>query len=77
MNRLPEVLDRRPPDVALGHPPELVAVARGADHLPQVDVHPVVARDQVTVVGLAVLQLDQHGVVLGRPQEGQGQHLGS
>ena len=58
------------PDVALGHPPELVAVPRGADHFPQVNVHPVVARDQVTVVGLAVFELDQHGVVLGRPQEG-------
>ena len=75
MNHLPEVLDRRPPDVALWHPPELVAVARGADHLSQVDVHPVVARDQVTVVGLAILELHQHGMVLGRPQEGQGQHL--
>ena len=63
------------PDVALGHPPELVAVPRGADHFPQVNVHPVVARDQMAVVGFAVFELHQHWVVLGRPQERERQHL--
>ena len=73
----PEVLDGAASDVALGHPPELVAVPAGADHLPQVDVHPVVAAHQVPVVSLTVLELHQHGVILCGPKERQGQHLGS
>ena len=32
--------------------------------LSQVDVHPVVTGDKVAVVGLPILQLDQHRVVL-------------
>lgn len=64
-----QVLDGAAADVALGHPPELVPVPGGADHLPQVDVHPVVAADQVPVVRLPILQLHQHGVVLCRLQQ--------
>jgi len=46
-----------------------------ADHLPQVDVHPVVAADQVPVVCLPVLQLHQlqeTGVTGRRPSPGTG-----
>ena len=37
--------------------------------LSQVDVHPVVTGDQVAVVGLPILQLDQHWVVLRCAQQ--------
>ena len=37
--------------------------------LTQVDVHPIVAGDKVAVVGLPILQLDQHGVVLRSAQQ--------
>ena len=82
---LPEVLDVGSPDVALRHPPELVSVPACADHLwtreieatlglmstdlSQVDVHPVVTGDKVAVVGLPILQLDQHRVVLRSAQQ--------
>lgn len=59
-----EVLYRAAANVALGHPPELVAVSWRADHLSQVDVHPIVARYQVSVVRFSILQLYQHRVVL-------------
>ena len=42
--------------------------------LSQVDVHPVVTGDKVAVVGLPILQLDQHRVVLRSAQQWQGQH---
>ena len=64
-----EVLDGAAADVALGHPPELVPVPAGADHLPEVDVHPVVAAHQVPVVCLPILELHQHGMVLSSPEE--------
>ena len=37
--------------------------------LSQVDVHPVVTGDKVAVVGLPILQLDQHRVVLRSAQQ--------
>ena len=45
--------------------------------LPEVDVHPVVAGHEVAVVGLPVLELHEHGVVLGRAEQGQRQHGGA
>lgn len=57
--RYSQVLDHRAANVALVHSPEPVAVSRRADHLAQIDVHPVVTAHQVTVVRLAVLQFDQ------------------
>ena len=39
------------------------------DNLLQRQVHPGIALDQMTVERLAVLQLDQHGVALGRIQQ--------
>ena len=53
-----EILDGAAPDVTLRHPPELVSVPAGADHLPQVDVHPVVAGHEVSVVCLTILQFN-------------------
>lgn len=49
-----QILDGAAADIALGHPPELVAVPRRANHLSQVDVHPVIAAHQVTVVRFTV-----------------------
>lgn len=62
-----EVLNRAAADVALRHAPELVAIPGRADNLSEVDVHPVVAADKVAVVCLAVLELHEHRVILGRP----------
>ena len=42
--------------------------------LSQVDVHPVVTGDKVAVVGLPILQLDQHWVVLRSAQQRKRQH---
>ena len=70
-----EVLDGRASDVNFRHPPEPIAVSGRADDLPQVDVHPVVARHQVAVVRFAVLQLHQHRVVLGSAQQRQRKHF--
>ena len=42
------------------------------DHLLQRQVHPRIAVDKVAVEGLAVLQLDEHGVALGRVKEAEG-----
>lgn len=38
----------------------------GLDNFFQGEVHPRVAVDEVAVQGLAVLELDEHGVPLGR-----------
>lgn len=43
------------------------------DHFSERQVHPSVAHDQVSVERLPVLQLDQHGMALGRVQQAEGQ----
>lgn len=53
-------------NVDFGHPPEAVAVLGRADDLSQLNVHPVVALYEVAIVRLAVLQLNEHGVILCR-----------
>ena len=72
--RYPQVLDVVAPNDELGQLPEAVAVTRGADHVAEADVHPVVAADKVAVVGLAILELDEHRVPLRRSQERERQH---
>lgn len=69
-----EVLDIDAADVHLGHPPEAVTVLAGANDLAKLDVHPVVTLNEVAIVRLAVLQLHEHRVVLGRTKERQWQH---
>lgn len=54
-----QVLDGAASDVALRHPPELVPIPGRADHLPQVNVHPVVTAHQVPIVRLSILELHQ------------------
>ena len=39
------------------------------------DVHPRVAVHQVPIVGLAVLELHEHGMPLGGLEEREGKHL--
>ena len=63
-----QVLDVAAGDVALGHQPEFVPVPGLADHLPQVDVHPVVAAHQMPIVRLPVFELHQQRVILSRFQ---------
>ena len=58
-------------------PCNTTAQVGSSTRLPEVDVHPVVAGHEVAVVGLPVLQLHEHGVVLGRAQQGQRQHVGA
>ena len=72
--RYPQVLDVVAPNDEFGQLPEAVAVTRGADHVAEADVHPVVAADKVAVVGLAILQLDEHRVPLRCSQERERQH---
>ena len=72
--RYPQVLDVIAPNDEFGQLPEAVAVTRGADHIAEADVHPVVAADKVAVVGLAILELDEHRVPLRRSQERERQH---
>ena len=72
--RYPQVLDVVAPNDEFGQLPEAVAVTRGADHIAEADVHPVVAADKVAVVGLAILELDEHRVPLRRSQERERQH---
>ena len=72
--RYPQVLDVVAPNDEFGQLPEAVAVARGADHVAEADVHPIVAADKVAVVGLAILELDEHRVPLRRSQERERQH---
>ena len=72
--RYPQVLDVVAPNDEFGQLPEAVAVTRGADHVAEADVHPVVAADKVAVVGLAILELDEHRVPLRRSQERERQH---
>lgn len=64
-----QILDGASSDVALRHPPELISIPRGADDFSQVDVHPVVTADQVTVVCLSILQLHQHWMILSSLQQ--------
>lgn len=45
----------------------------GLNDLLQRQVHPGVAHDQVAVEGLAVLELDEHGVALGRVEQAERQ----
>ena len=72
--RYPQVLDVIAPNDEFGQLPEAVAVTRGADHVAEADIHPVVAADKVAVVGLAILELDEHRVPLRRSQERERQH---
>lgn len=55
--------------VALWQPEELVAVGTCLDDFFEGEVHVGVALDQVAVEGLAVLELDEHGVALGGGEE--------
>lgn len=71
-----QVLNGAAANVALRHPPEFVPVPGRADHLAQVDVHPVVAAHQVPVVCLPVFELHQHWVILSRFQQRQGKLKG-
>ena len=81
-----QVLDSRAANVALVHTPEVIAIARGTDHLliviveilrnridfesyAELQIHPVVALDQMPVVSLAILQLHQHWVIDGGLQK--------
>ena len=57
--RYPQVLDVVAPNDEFGQLPEAVAVTRGADHIAEADVHPVVAADEVAVVRLAILELHE------------------
>ena len=54
-----QVLHCVSPQVDLRHPPELARVGARTDDLFQVHVHPVVARHEVTVIRLSVLQFDE------------------
>ena len=51
------------------------AVTHGAslNHLLQRQVHPGVAHDQMAVERLAILELDEHGVALGRVEQAERQ----
>lgn len=57
--RDPQVLDGAAANVAFRHPPEPVAVFGCTNHLPEVDIHPGVAANQVAIVRFAILQLHQ------------------
>ena len=50
--------------------------SRGKSDFSQLEIHPRVARLQVPVVRLSVLQLNQHRSVLRLPQEGKRKHGG-
>lgn len=69
-----QVLDVHALDVHLGHAPEAVTILAGADHLAQIDVHPIVTAHQVAIVGFTILQLHQHGMILRCSKQRQGQH---
>lgn len=62
------------PDVALLELDEALAVGARLHHLAQRQVHPRVARLQVTVERLAVLELHQHRVPLRRGEQREGEH---
>lgn len=47
------------------------------DHLLEGEVHPRVALDEVSVEGLAVLELDEHGVALSGVEQAEGQLAGA
>ena len=51
------------------YPPAEATLGLMSTDLSQVDVHPVVTGDKVAVVGLPILQLDQHRVVLRSAQQ--------
>lgn len=67
-----EVLDGAATDVTLRHPPEFVPIPGCADHLTQVDVHPVVTAHQMPIIRLPVFELYQHWVILSCFQQRQG-----
>ena len=48
--------------------------ANRALYLSEVDVHPIVAVNEMAVVRLAVLELHQHGMILRCAQQRQRQH---
>lgn len=48
------------------------AYRTGLYHLLKGQVHPCVAHNKMTVECLAILQLDEHGVALGRIQQAEG-----
>jgi hypothetical protein len=73
--RNPKILDCVPTNIALRHPPKLITILGGANNLPEVDVHPRVAVHQVPIIGLAVLELHEHGMPLGGLEEREGKHL--
>jgi hypothetical protein len=52
--------------VAVTHP-------GGADDVSEREVHPYVAIDQDPIVGLAILELNQHGVILACPEQREWQ----
>jgi len=49
--------------------PKAIALSCSADHIPQVQVHPGVTVDQLTIVRFPIFQLHQDGPILCRPQE--------
>ena len=57
--RYADVFDRVPAHVTRRHPPKPVPVFGGTNNLLQMHVHPRIARNEVAVVGLAVLQFHQ------------------
>ncbi|GMS82281.1 hypothetical protein PENTCL1PPCAC_4456, partial [Pristionchus entomophagus] len=67
-----EVLDGGSSHVHLGHLVEAFAVLGSEDDISEVNVHPSVARLKVAVVGFAIFQLDEHGVVLGSAEKREG-----
>jgi len=64
--RHPQVFDIVALDVDFGYPPEAVAVGRCAHHFFESQVHPCIAGDEMAVQCFAALELDEHGVPLGR-----------
>jgi len=61
----PQIFDIVSPHISFGQSEKPVTLGAGLDDLFEGQVHPRVAVDQVAVQGLAVLELDQHGVALG------------
>lgn len=57
--RYAQILDHRSSNVTFVHSPKFVSFSWCADHLTQVDVHPIVTADQMTVERFAILQFDQ------------------
>jgi len=66
-----QILDCVPSDVAFGDSPKSITVTRGANHFAKVDVHKVVAVDEMAVVSFAIFELHQHRMSLGGTEKGQ------